>query len=120
MKYMNRSEIKELIISSFEADADPQDVSLKLEKEGVSYDFKKEFTDAVLNKIFPVALTINREIEFVRYMVFAFRSIAISGIAAIILLLISIYLREGSISINSFLGLRDNYDESIVCLLTGN
>ena len=117
---MNRSEIKELIISSLEADADPQDISLKLEKEGVSYDFKKEFTYAVLERIFPVALRITREIEFAKYMVFAFRSIAISGIAAIILLLISIFLREGSISFDSFLGLRNNYDESIVCLLTGN
>jgi hypothetical protein len=117
---MNRSEIKELIISSLEADADPQDFSSKLEREGVHYDFKNEFTDAVLDKILPAVLRINREIEFARYLFFAFRSIAISGIAAIILLLISIFLREGSISFDSFLGLRDNYDESIVCLLTGN
>ena len=117
---MNRSEIKKLIISSLEADADPCYASSKLEKEGLTYDFKNTFTDAVLDKIFPAALAISREIEFARYLVFAFRSIAISGIAAIILLLISIYLREGSISVNSFLGLRDNYDESIVCLLTGN
>jgi hypothetical protein len=117
---MNRSEIKELIISSLEADCDPQDIPSKLEKEGVVYDFKNDFTDAVLNRIFPLALTISRENEFARYMYFTFRSIAISGIAAIILLLISIYLREGSISFDAFLGLRDNYDESIVCLLTGN
>jgi hypothetical protein len=50
---------------------------------------------------------------------FAFRSIAISGVAAISVLMISIFLMEGSISIDSFLGLRDNYDESIICLLTG-
>jgi hypothetical protein len=117
---MNRSEIKEFIISSLETDADSQDVSSILEKEGVSYDFKNGFTEAILERIFPVAVSMTREIEFVRYLVFAFRSIAISGIAAIILLLISIYLREGSISFNAFLGLRDNYDESIVCLLTGN
>jgi hypothetical protein len=117
---MNRSEIKEFLISSLEADTDPRDASLRLEKEGVSYDFKDNFTDAVLERIFPAALRMNREIEFARYLVFAFRSIAISGIAAIILLLISIYLREGSISFDAFLGLRDNYDESIVCLLTGN
>ena len=117
---MNRSEIKELIISSLERDADPRDFSTKLEREGISYDFKNEFTDAVLDKIFPAVVRMNREIEFARYLVFSFRSIAISGIAAILLLLISIFLREGSISFDSFLGLRDNYDESIVCLLTGN
>ncbi len=116
---MNRSEVKELIIRSLNSDEDPLDVSSKLVKEGVSYDFRNDFTDAVLNKIFPVAGVISREIEFARYMVFAFRSIALSGLAAIIVLLISIYLREGSISFNAFLGLRDNYDETIVCLLTG-
>ena len=116
---MNRSEIKDLLISSLEANADPRLASSILQKEGVTYDFRDKFTDAVLDRIFPAALRMNREIEFARYMLFAFRSIAVSGIATIILLLISIYLREGSISFDAFLGLRDNYDESLVCLLTG-
>jgi hypothetical protein len=116
---MNRSEIKELLIRSLDADSDPGEASSKLEDAGVSYDFNDDFTDKVLTKIFPVAAVVKREIEFARYLVFAFRSIAVSGIAAIILLLISIYIREGSLSLDSFLGLRDNYDESIVCLLTG-
>jgi hypothetical protein len=51
---------------------------------------------------------------------FAFYRVALTGVAAIVLLLISIFLMEGSLSFNSFLGLKDNYDESIVCLLTGN
>jgi hypothetical protein len=50
---------------------------------------------------------------------FVFNRIALTGIAAIIVLLISIFLMEGSLSFNSFLGLSDSYDESIVCLLTG-
>ena len=116
---MNRTEIKDFLISSLDANTDPHFTSSMLEKEGVSYDFRDRFTDAVLDRIFPAALRMNREIEFARYMLFAFRSIAISGVAAIILLLISIYLREGSISFDAFLGLRDNYDESLVCLLTG-
>jgi hypothetical protein len=51
---------------------------------------------------------------------YVFYRIALTGVAAIVILLISIYLMEGSVSINSFLGLGDTYDESIVCLLTGN
>ncbi len=65
-------------------------------------------------------LTINREVEFVKYMNFAFYRIALTGIAAIVILLISIFLMQGSLSFNSLLGLNDNYNESIVCLLTGN
>jgi hypothetical protein len=116
---MKPSELKDLIIGSLSSDTDPKTYSLKLECEGVAFDFDKGFTDAVLEKIFPVTLKVKREIEFLKNMSFAFRSIAISGVAAIILLLISIFLMEGSISLDSFLGLRDNYDESIVCLLTG-
>ena len=116
---MNPSEIKELIITSLSADSDPAAYASKLEHEGVSYDFDKGFSDAVLDRLFPLALKMKGEIDFVRNMNFAFKSIAISGVAAIVLLLISIFLIDGSISFDSFLGLRDNYDESIVCLLTG-
>jgi len=117
---MNPSEIRELIIGSLNSDADPREVSAMLENEGVTYDFGKGFNNVVIGRLFPVTLKVNREIEFVRNMNFAFRSIAISGIAAIILLLISIFIMEGTLSVDSFLGLRDNYDESIICLLTGN
>jgi hypothetical protein len=116
---MKPAEIKELIISSLDSDVDTRDFSSRLADEGVTYDFSKDFRDAVLSRIIPAGLKMKREIEFVRNMNFAFRSIAISGVAAIIVLMISIFLMEGSISIDSFLGLRDNYDESIICLLTG-
>jgi hypothetical protein len=117
---MNKSEIKKLIINSLNADDDTVEVSGKLDEEGISYNFSENFGDKVLNKLFSAGLTVNREVEFVKYMNFAFYRIAITGVAAIIILLISIFLREGSFSFNSFLGLSDNYDESIVCLLTGN
>jgi hypothetical protein len=116
---MKPAEIKELIIMSLDSDTDTRDVSPALENEGVSYDFSKGFTDTVLNRIFSAGAKVKQELEFVRNMNFAFKSIAISGVAAIIVLMISIFLMEGSISIDSFLGLKDNYDESIICLLTG-
>jgi hypothetical protein len=113
---MKPSEIKELLISSLDADSDPEDVSAKLQEEGLTYDFGEKFKRDILTRIFPVRII--REREFTRKLNFAFRSIAISGVAAIILLLISIFLMEGSISLRSLIGLKDNYDESIVCLLT--
>ena len=117
---MNTSEIKNLIISSMNTNADPVEVSRKLEEEGISYNFSQNFGDKVLNKLFSAGLSINREVEFVKYMNFAFYRVALTGIAAIVILLISIFIMQGSLSLNSFLGLSDNYDESIVCLLTGN
>lgn len=117
---MKPSEIKKLIISSLSTDADFKEASMRLEEEGVSYDFNKGFGDKILNKLYSAGLTINLEVEFVKSMNFAFSRIAITGVAAIVVLLISIFLMEGSLSFNSFLGLSDSYNESIVCLLTGN
>lgn len=117
---MKTSEIKRLVISSLNSNEDAKEVSLKLEKEGISYDFGNGFSDRILDKLFSAASAINPEVEFVKSMNFAFSRIALTGIAAIVVLLISIFLMDGSISFNSFLGLSDSYDESIVCLLTGN
>ena len=71
-------------------------------------------------KLLYEGLTIVREVEDIKFMNLVFYRVAFTGVAAIVILLISIFLMEGSLSLNSLLGLRDNYDESIVCLLTGN
>jgi hypothetical protein len=116
---MNISQIKELMVSSLNSEADANEVSGKLKEAGISYDFNPDFTDKVLDKLFNTTSKISREVEFVRYMNFAFYRIALTGVAAIVVLLISMFFMEGSLSLNSFLGLSDNYSESIVCLLTG-
>lgn len=117
---MKRTEIKRLIISSLDSGADSGNIARQLDDAGVSYDFSGKFTGMVLDKIFETGVIVNRELEFVRGLNSAFYRVALTGVAAILLLIISIFLMEGSLSINSFLGLGDTYDESIVCLLTGN
>ena len=117
---MKRPEIKKLIISSLDPSADSGTIARHLDDAGVSYDFSNKFTGRVLDKVFETGMIVNRELEFVRSLNSAFYRVALTGVAAILLLIISIFLMEGSFSINSFLGLGDTYDESIVCLLTGN
>lgn len=109
-----------MIMSSLHEDANTREVSRRMEEEGISYNFSEKFGDKVLDKLFSAGLTVKREVEFVKYMNFAFYRIALTGVAAIVILLISIFLMQGSLSFNSFLGISDSYDESIVCLLTGN
>jgi hypothetical protein len=116
---MESSEFKNFLINSLNENADPEKVSEKLREAGVKYDFSNRFSEKILNKLFAEGVVITREIEFVRSMNFVFSRIALTGVAAIIFLIISIFLMEGSLSINSFLGLTDIHDESIVCLLTG-
>jgi hypothetical protein len=117
---MKPSELKKLIVSSLDADTDTGKIADILEKEGISFDFRNDFNNKVLDLVFSASRKISNEVEFVKSMNFVFKRIALSGIAAILILLLSIFFMEGSLSFNSFLGLTDSYDESIVCLLTGN
>lgn len=117
---MKPSEIKKLIIGSLSRDTDPAKAASQLEEEGLSYDFSRGFSARVSDKIFSASSTVIRQVEFVRTMNFAFKRVALTGVAAIVILLFSIFIMEGSFSVNSILGISDSYDESIVCLLTGN
>lgn len=117
---MKREEIKKLIeqsLTNVEADITSWK---KLEEAGISYDFNEGFREKVMDRLFTAGVVVNREVEFLRSWNSAFMRIALTGVAAIVILIISIYLVDGSFSFNSILGLNDNYDESIVCLLTGN
>ncbi len=117
---MDSSEIKKLLINSLNKGDDAAEISALLEKEGISYDFSKDFHYKVLDKIYSVQAGVTKEVDFLKSLNFVFYRIALTGVAAIVILLISIFLMEGSLSFNSFLGLSDNYDETIVSLLTGN
>ncbi|MGD0583343.1 MAG: hypothetical protein ABR974_10400 [Bacteroidales bacterium] len=117
---MKREEIKKLIIESLSKDEDAGESGRKLEEAGVSYSFADDFREKVMDRLFTAGIVVNREVEFMRSWNSAFFRIALTGVAAIVILLISLYLVEGSFTLNGMLGLSDNYDESIVCLLTGN
>lgn len=117
---MKPSELKSLIIGSLDENADPEIASGKLEEEGISFDFSKGFGTRVVDTIFSAPEAVVREIEFVKSMRFIFNRVALTGVAAIILLLVSLFLTEGSLTLNSFLGLGNSYDEGLVYLLTGN
>jgi len=86
----------------------------------VTYGFREGFTEQVIDKIFTAGDSVVREIEFVRSLNSVFYRIALTGVAAIVLLMISIFIVQGSLSMDSFLGLGNTNDESILYLLTGN
>jgi hypothetical protein len=117
---MKRAELKELLIKSLSQEDTVGETAEKLKEAGVDFTFKPDFRDKVIDRLFTAGIVVNREVDFIRSWNFAFYRIALTGVAAIAVLLISIYMMEGSVSFNSLLGLSDNYDESIVCLLTGN
>lgn len=115
---MKFSEIKKLMINSL--DDNPGESARELEESGIAYDFSQGFTLRVIDKIFSPDVRVAKQIEFSKYLNLAFSRIAITGVAAIVLLLLSIFLMEGDLSFNSILGISDSQTESIVCLLSGN
>ena len=117
---MKCPEIKKLIISSLASGADAGDIARQLENAGLSYDFNEDFTDKVTARIFRTTRVILPGVDFMRSISSVFYRVAFTGVAAIVLLLISIFLMEGSLSLNSFLGISETCDESIVYLITGN
>ncbi len=117
---MKTSDLKKLIISSLEGEVASDDTMFRLEDAGVSYSFDPDFRERVLNRIFTAGKAVSSEVEFVRSLNSVFYRIALTGVAAIFLLLVSMYIMEGSLSLNTIFGLNDGWDESIICLLTGN
>ncbi len=117
---MKTPEFKKLLIRSLDKEADPGEIAVKIREAGVKFEFKDGFRDRVTDRIYSAGSSIVRETEFIRNLTFVFYRIALPGVAAIVLLIISLFLMEGSISFDSLLGLKNTHDETIICLLTGN
>lgn len=116
---MKLNNIKELLRRSLDPSASVGDIPEQLGKEGVSIDFRSDFNDRISSRIFGTGAVLNIERERVRTLNYVFTRIALTGVAAILILLISIFLTEGYLSLDSFLGLNDTAEESMVFLLTG-
>ncbi len=117
---MKRSELKYHIIKSLEGDNDPVESARILEQAGVTYKFRDGFTELVVKKICDSKPATYYEFYSFYGLDRILYRIALTGIAAIIIMIISILIGQGSISADSFLGLGNTYDESIICLITGN
>lgn len=84
-----------------------------------SYRFSPGFTGKVMQAIqtAPLSLKLNDlEIRINSL----FMKVAFSGVAAIILLAISVFISGGTLSFDSLLGLGNSSVESMICLLSGN
>lgn len=104
---MKSSDILKLLAEDPEQNSGNREYSAKL-IETVDFDFRSGFEEKILEKVY-VEKSFN----------IAFYRIAFTAAAAVALLIISIYLKEGSFSFDSLLGINDVDSETIVCLLTG-
>ena len=117
---MKPAELLKLIESGFHPEARAGDISDRLRYEGVYYSFSEGFTDKVINRISEGVVVLNRQLDFSRSLNSIFYRVAFAGVAAIIILLISIFISEGSLSFNSLVGISGSLDENLIGLLTIN
>ena len=117
MNEMKNIDIKNIIIDSLGKVNDDGKATLKLLHE-IDYDFSNDFEDNILTRILNKGKII--QYESYKRLRFAFINVSVAAVGAIILLIISIFIQNGGLSIDSFLGVEDSYSESIVYLLTGN
>ncbi len=116
---MQNSEIKRMIISSLDNEPDSFTAGAEIQ-EALALDFSDGFEDKILGRLNDEMYVIKKESDFNRKLSLAFYRVAFTAAAAIVLLMLSIFLKEGTLSFDSLLGVSDGYSESIVCLLTGN
>ena len=116
---MKSEDLKLLIEKSLDLESDPLKISREIEEGGAVYSFREGFGEKILDRIYSSGSAVVKKVEFVKDLNFVFYRIALSGAAAIVILLISLFIMEGSFSFHSFLGLGNNYDETITSLLTG-
>ncbi len=73
--------------------------------------FKPGFSERVTNRIYNIADNSDN-------LWFLFKRIALTGVAAIVFLLITVYFSEGSFSLNSLLGLSDLTTDNLLLALS--
>jgi len=116
---MKQDDVRRLLSDSLRPDSGAGDSYDLLKKYGISYSFGPRFTDRVLDKVFSQAVAVNRQLEFVRTLNNVFYKVAFAGVAAILLLLMSIFFTDGSLTFNSLMGISDSFDENLITLLAG-
>lgn len=117
---MKPSDFKQFIITSLDVESNPMEVAEMFENVVGVCDFSDDFEDKVFEKLFGKSIEVDRESEFIKNLSLWVNRVAITGVAAILILLISIFFTEGdSFSLNSLMGLSDVYEEGMVCLLGG-
>jgi len=114
---MKREELKELLLQSITEEIAESDRQILKEKAIPEYEFSSSFSENVVNRIAGVKIgSLMRPEMFARWNN-AFLRIALTGVIVIIILAVSIFLSQGSLSYDTLLGLDSSLDEGLVSLL---
>lgn len=114
---MGKHDLKDLVIRSLTEEITDGERTL-IEKEVLQdYSFKSDFRDRVIDRIEDKSLFSNVESDFFRSFNSLFTKVALTGMIAILLLIVSLAVSQGSLSYDTLLGMDATIDEGLISLL---
>ncbi|MCA1756952.1 MAG: hypothetical protein LC649_05790 [Bacteroidales bacterium] len=89
-----------------------------LEREVVpAYSFSNGFRDSVMERINNGTVSLGLRPDFLRSFNEIFRRVAVTGVAAIVVLIVIMFVSQGSISYDTLLGIDATIDDPLISLL---
>ena len=114
---MKKKDLEDLMLRSLTEDLE-SDERLTLESELIpDYGFSTGFRDKVMKRITGAEVSTLLSADVFSGLDSTFVRIALTGIAAIVILALSIFINQGSLSYDALLGLDSTVDEGLVSLL---
>lgn len=114
---MKKDDLKELLLRSVTDEISDSDRDI-LETSAIpEYSFSSSFRDKVLNMVAGINKTSLLRPDIFAGWNTAFLRIALSGAAAILLLALSLFISQGSLSYDTLLGLDTSVDQVMVSVL---
>ena len=112
--------MREMLLRSLTEDIDDRERSL-IESEALpAYSFSNGFGERVMRRIGSSSLPVFMRPDFLRSFDLGFRRVALTGVAAIVIMVITMLVTQGSLSYDTLLGIDNQIDDSLISLLVDN
>ncbi|MFN2380686.1 MAG: hypothetical protein ABR519_10840 [Bacteroidales bacterium] len=112
-----QEKLKELVLKVLTTDLNEEEQGL-LEREVVpAYSFSNGFRDSVMERINNGTVSLGLRPDFLRSFNEIFRRVAVTGVAAIVVLIVIMFVSQGSISYDTLLGIDATIDDPLISLL---
>lgn len=117
---MENDQLKELLLKSLTAEIDDRERSLIESGIVPVYSFSNGFRDRVMQRLNARSIPVFLRPDFLRSFDLGFRRVALTGVAAILILVVTMLLSQGSLSYDTLLGIDNQIDDSLISLLVDN
>jgi hypothetical protein len=117
MMAMKQQNLKELLLRSVTEELDHDERKFMEAELLPDYTFSPGFGERVMKRIGMEKVPVYMRPEFIRSFNIGFKRVALTGVAAILILAISLLFSQGSLSYDTLLGIDTQVDDSLISLL---